>query len=220
MSAPLRLVVYDATQVERRPRLLGWSWRAGSLLYRAQGAVDASFGARSFEAALGWLAGMKRPIAELQFWGHGKWGRALIDRESLDRAALAPSHRLYPLIEALRERLAANALVWFRTCETFGANAGRDFARALSDFTGARVAGHTHVIGFWQSGLHELAPGATPSWHPAEGLAAGTPERPERALPSKQSLPCTISCFQTCLPPDARDVHEPTVAKMSGRSPR
>lgn len=211
--------MYDTTQVERQPRLLGWSWRAGSVLYRAQGAIDASFGARSFEAALAWLVGMKRPIAELQFWGHGKWGRALIDRESFDRSALLPSHRLYPQIEALRERLVPNALVWFRTCETLGANAGHDFARALSDFTGARVAGHTHVIGFWQSGLHELLPGAAPNWDPAEGLAAGTPQRPERALPSKPGLPHTITCFQTRLPPEARDVPEPPVAKMSGRSP-
>ena len=38
---------------------------------------------------------------------------------------------------ALRERLAPNALVWFRTCETFGASAGHDFARAWTDFSGA-----------------------------------------------------------------------------------
>jgi hypothetical protein len=200
MTDTLRLVVYDATQAERPPRLLGWSWRTGALLYRARGAIDASYGARSFDAALDWLLGFDRPIGELQYWGHGKWGRALIDRESLDRSVLMPTHRLHSKLQALRERLAPDALVWFRTCETIGAHAGQDFARALGDFTGARVAGHTFVIGYWQSGLHELAPGATPTWDPSEGLAAGDARHPERALPSSRGAPHTITCWQARLP--------------------
>jgi hypothetical protein len=200
VNEPLRLVVYDATQAERPPRLLGLSWRAGALLYRARGAIDGSFGARSFSEALAWLAHLERPIGELQFWGHGKWGRILIDRESLDRSALGAAHRLRPQLEALRERLAPGALLWFRTCETLGAHAGQDFARALGDFTGARVAGHTFVIGYFQSGLHTLAPGTTPAWDPNEGLAAGTAAHPERALPSRPDLPNTITCLQARLP--------------------
>jgi hypothetical protein len=200
VNEPLRLVVYDATQAERPPRLLGWSWRAGTLLYRARGAIDASFGARSFAEALAWLAHFERPVGELQFWGHGKWGRILIHEESLDRSALGQTHPLRPKLEALRERLAPGALIWFRTCETLGAHAGQDFARALGDFSGARVAGHTFVIGYYQSGLHELAPGATPAWDPGEGLAAGSPTRPERALASGPGLPNTITCLQARLP--------------------
>jgi hypothetical protein len=202
VTEPLRLVVYDATQAERPPRLLGFSWRAGTLLYRARGAIDGSFGARSFSEAFDWLARASRPIGELQFWGHGKWGRALIDGESFDRSALSPAHRLHAKIEALRERLAPGALLWFRTCETLGADAGHDFARALGDFTGARVAGHTFVIGYWQSGLHELAPGATPRWDRTEGLAAGTAARPERALSSGPRVANTITCLRARLPAD------------------
>jgi hypothetical protein len=204
LSAPLRLVIYDATQVERRPRLLGWSWRAGTALYRARDAIDRSYGARSFEAALAWIVALGQPIGELQFWGHGKWGRVLIDNESLDRSALAPNHRLFSQLEALRERLVPDALIWFRSCETLGARAGHDFAQALTDFTGARVAGHTFVIGYWQSGLHELAPGAAPDWDLAEGLAAGSPDHPQRALYSHADLPNTISCWQTHLPSTER----------------
>jgi hypothetical protein len=200
VSSPLRLLVYDATQAQRPPRLLGLSWRAGASLYRARGLLDAAFGATNFEAALEFLAQAERPIEEIQFWGHGKWGRALIARESFDRSALAPGHRLRPKLDAVRERLVPGALVWFRTCETLGARAGQDFARALGDFWGARVAGHTYSIGFWQSGLHALAPGGTPDWDPGEGLAAGTPEHPEGAHTSGPNRPNTITCLTGRLP--------------------
>lgn len=200
MASPLRLLVFDATQARRPPRLLGVSWRVGAGLYRARGLLDASLGVASVEQALEFLAGAREPIAEIQFWGHGKWGRVLVDRESFDRSALAPGHRFRPKLEAIRERLAPGALVWFRTCETLGAHAGQDFARALGDFLGARVAGHTFVIGFWQSGLHSLPPGAAPDWQPGEGLSAGTPERPERAHVSGPERPNTITCWTGRLP--------------------
>ena len=193
--------MYDATQAERPPRLLGHSWRIGSRLYEAQGLIDASYGARTFEGALDFLARAQRPIGEIQFWGHGRWGRVLIERESFDRSTLAASHRLRPRLDALRERLAPDALIWFRTCETLGAMPGHDFARALADFTGVRVAGHTFVIGYFQSGLHALSPGNTPSWAPTEGLALGTAENPERAFGSGPGRPNTITCFTGQLPP-------------------
>jgi hypothetical protein len=202
VESALRLVLYDRTQSARPPRALGWSWAAGSRLYGALGWVDASFGATSFSEGLAWVThtARERPIAELQFWGHGKWGRALIERESLDLAALSPAHALRPKLDALRSCLASDALIWFRTCETLGAHAGQTFARALADFTGARVAGHTFVIGYFQSGLHALEPGKVPDWDPAEGLAKGTPARPEQAFPSRPGLPNTITCFTSRIP--------------------
>src|SRR6185437_12193271 len=102
------------------------------------------------------------PIAEVQYWGHGRWGRALVAEDVLDARALGAGHPLRRGLDALRERLAPGALLWFRTCETFGASPGIDFARRLSDHLGARVAGHTYIIGFHQSGLHGLAPGGVP----------------------------------------------------------
>jgi hypothetical protein len=198
----VRLLIYDATQVSRPPRGLGLSWVVGARLYRTLGWLDASFGARSFAEALDWLARVKpgRELGEVQFWGHGKWGRALIERESFDRSCLAPAHALRKPLEGLRERLTSDALVWFRTCETLGAHAGQDFARALGDFMGARVAGHTYEIGYWQSGLHALAPGAAPDWDASEGLARGHAGAPERALTSGPDCPNTITCFTPRLP--------------------
>ncbi len=202
MAAGLRLIVYDATQRKRAPKLLGLSWQYGTHLYRALGRLDAAHGARGFASALEWLKKYEptRPIEELQFWGHGKWGRIFIDQETLDRSVLAPSHRHYAAFQAVRERLTPDALLWFRTCETLGARAGQDFAAALGDATGARVAGHTFVIGFFQSGLHCLRPGAQPEWSASEGLANGSPEQPKSALTSTPGAPNTITCLTGEIP--------------------
>jgi hypothetical protein len=202
MTEALRLVIYDATQRSRKPRALGFSWQYGTHLYRALGRVDGALGARSFEEAFAWLERHEptRPIKELQFWGHGKWGRIFIDREPLDRGWLLPGQRHHAAFQALRERLTNDALLWFRTCETLGARAGRDFAAALADATGARVAGHTFVIGFYQSGLHCLRPGVAPHWSDTEGLARGSATQPELALSSAPSAPNTITCLSGCIP--------------------
>lgn len=202
VSNPLRLLVYDATQRERPPRALGASWQVGSYLYRGLGRIDAALGARSFDEAFAWLAAYQpdRAIGELQFWGHGKWGRALIDRESFDRRALAAGHPLHAGLSAFRERLSGDALIWFRTCETLGAEPGHAFASALADFLGASVAGHTFVIGFFQSGLHRLRPGMKPTWSTAEGLSRGTPHAPEAAFDSGPQQPNTITCLTGRIP--------------------
>jgi hypothetical protein len=199
---PLRLVVFDATQLSRPPRALGASWHAGAFLYRSMGHVDATYGARSVTDALDWAirTAKHRPIAELQYWGHGKWGRILVDREPLDRSALLSNHALRPKLEAFRERLSPNALLWFRTCETLGARAGQDFAAALGDFTGASIAGHTYVIGYFQSGLHRLAPGMSPTWSKEEGLADGSADEPRSALGSGPLEPNTVTCFTHRIP--------------------
>jgi Domain of unknown function (DUF4347) len=190
-----KLLVFDRTC----PRL-SIAWRAGARLYRARGRIDAARGVGTWDGALEWLAAWDAPIAEIQYWGHGHWGCALVDRDVLDARALESGHAYHHALEAIRERLAPDALIWFRTCETFGANAGHDFAMRLADWSGARVAGHTHVIGLHQSGLHGLRPGSRPSWSTSEGLARGTAEAPERA---KQSWPWsthTITCFDGAVP--------------------
>lgn len=204
-TAGLRLMVYDRScRGGGWPRLgLSHAWRAGARLYRGLRRLDAQLGAASWHEALSWLAGVApgRAIAEIQFWGHGSWGLARIADEPLDRASLEPAHPLNPLLCAIRERLAPHgALWWFRTCETLGALAGHDFARAWTDFFDAAVAGHTFVIGFHQSGLHRLRPGQQPGWSLAEGLRRGTPAAPEEALPSRPWAPNTITCLHGRVP--------------------
>jgi hypothetical protein len=201
---PLRLLVYDRTCVGM-PVGLSSAWATGAALYRALGRLDAVQGVGSWAEALEWLAACEpdRPISEIQYWGHGRWGRVLVDRDPLDVRSLSPSHPLHGKLEAVRQRLipGGEALVWLRTCEAFGAAAGLDFARRLADFFGSRVAGHTHIIGALQSGLHGLRPGHTPDWSPEEGIAEGSAENPLRALHSIPGRPRTITCFDGAVPP-------------------
>ena len=99
----------------------------------------------------------------------------------------------------VRDRLLPDgeALWWFRTCETFGTETGQRFARAWTRFLGCRAAGHTYVIGAWQSGLHSLQPGETPRWSPEEGVQPGpTP----RSLTSRPGAPNTITFLHGRIP--------------------
>lgn len=199
-GAALKLMVYDKTCVGKRvPVGLSTAWGAGSALYRGVGRLDATFGATSWDEALGWLATYEpeRPIAEIQYWGHGQWGCVMIDREAFDARALASGHRLAARIAAVRARLLprGESLLWLRTCEAFGASAGLDFARRLADGFEARVAGHTFIIGAIQSGLHGLRPGHAPDWSEEEGIAEGTPAKPLRAHGSGVLKPRTVTCF-------------------------
>jgi hypothetical protein len=190
-------MIYDRTCTGKRMRPgLSHAWWSGGLLYKGLlGRLHAWHGVRSWAEALRWAATVQpdRQIAEVQFWGHGKWGRAFVDREPLDREALISGHALHRDLEAIRERLVGPAaLWWFRTCETFGALPGQDWARRLTDFLGCRAAGHTFIIGGWQSGLHSLRPGETPTWSPHEGLKDGPIEDPKEAFWSKRRAPNTI----------------------------
>ena len=200
----LRLLVYDATCRGRRALPgLSHAWQSGATLYRGLGRIDAAFGATSWAEALDWLATVRagEPIEEIQYWGHGKWGRALVADDALDAAALEPDHPLHVSLSLVRARLTGrDALWWWRTCETFGACAGHAFARAWTSFLGCRAAGHTYVIGFWQSGLHVLVPDAEPFWPLDEGLASGTPDAPIEARWSRPWYPRTVSCLAGRIP--------------------
>lgn len=199
----LRLMVFDKTCAGKHVLPgLSTAWRSGALLYRALGRLDASFGATSWDEAFGWLATFRaaEPIDEIQYWGHGNWGVVWIARDRFGAEAFASGHPLHTKLEAVRERLAPDALVWLRTCEAFGADRGLDFAARFADFTGVRVAGHTFIIDALQSGLHGVAPGVAPDWSPAEGILEGTPAAPKRARRSSPIAPRTVTCFDGTIP--------------------
>jgi hypothetical protein len=190
----LRVVVFDRTCVWTRGHLSP-AWSRGAWLYRALGRVDAVRGVASWDEALAWLASLDQPIRELQYWGHGTWGCALVENDVLDAASIRRGR-----LDDLRAQLAPGALVWFRTCNTLGAARGIAFAERLADFLGARVAGHTYLIGFHQSGLHAVDPGYRATWQATEGLAQGDANAPRRARPSRPWAPNTITCLHGEIP--------------------
>jgi len=202
---PLRLMVFDRTCRGR-----GWlpgltaSWQVGATLYRALQRLDASRGVSSWEEALEWLASYQpgAQVSEIQFWGHGQWGCARVAGQALDRSALAESHPLHKRLVAVRKRLLpSESLWWFRTCETFGAAEGQAFARDWTRFLGCRAAGHTYVIGPWQSGLHSLRPGEEPTWSLDEGVVfESSGKRRATARFSGPTAPNTITCFEGAVP--------------------
>lgn len=197
-----RVVIYDATGHGRAWFQAGLtaSWRLGGALYRRYPRAlqaDHVYGAHSWTDAFAFLATLPADvdIGEVQYWGHGLPGRVMVADDVLDISALtAPDHRLRADLEAVRGRLADDALVWWRTCSAFAGAAGQAFAVAQTRFFGCRVAGHTFVIGPWQSGLHSLSPGATPDWPATEGLA-GT-----QGVPSSPTRPNTITCLHGRVP--------------------
>jgi hypothetical protein len=160
------------------------------------GRLDRAYGAASWGAALTWLAEVEpdRPIEQIQIWSHGLFGAVLMDGEALDATALSPGHPHHQKLLRVRQRLVPDALWWFRTCETFGTTHGQAFARAWTSFFGCRAAGHTHIIGVWQSGLHLLAPGEDPAWSPGEGVTQ------QGAARSRPGAPNTISFLHGRVP--------------------
>lgn len=198
----LRLMIYDRTCHGPGPLPgLTLTWQVGGWLYRVWGRLDAVYGASSWAEALNWLATYQdgRSIDEVQFWGHGNWGCAKIAGESLDEHIIEPDDPRHEELRRVKTRLSGpDALWWFRTCETFGRAIGQRFAQRWAHFLGTRVAGHTYVIHWAQSGLHSLRPGEAPQWSIDEGVR---PDGSTRGQWSTFRSPHTISCLHGRIPP-------------------
>jgi hypothetical protein len=213
---PLRLVIFDATDTRRRTLpartpdgAAGVSpgltpiWRAGAFLHGIARAADGRLAASSWGEALAWIERTSRErgrkVASIQVWGHGGWGWMQLGKTRLDSHALRPDHELAPALDAFRGCLVGpDALFWLRCCSAFG-HTGRSFAQDLAARLGCKVAGHTHIIGFFQSGTHSLRPGEAPAWDPREGVRFQGGEA-TGALWSSADAPNTISCLSMGLP--------------------
>jgi hypothetical protein len=170
---------------------LSHAWAAGGRLYHRLGRIDHWYGAASWGEGLDWLADVAcdQPIAEIQYWGHGRWGGLWMANELLVTTALEPGHRHHARLAAIKARMTPESLWWFRCCDVFGTEAGHDFARRWTRFFGCRAAGHTHTIHVLQSGLHVLGPDEEPAWSVTEGVRPGV----DRASRSSPFAPNTIS---------------------------
>ncbi len=196
----LRLLIYDDTcRSEWKFAGLTHTWILGERLYKILNRFDDSRAVSSWAEAFNWLSHIRSDewISEVQYWGHGKWGSARVGQDVFDIRAFESRHPLYPLIHAFGDRLRPESLFWFRTCETFGGLAGHRFAKACVSNWHCRVAGHTHIIGPWQSGLHILSPGEETTWSVTAGIKIGSALKPEKALLSMPWRENTRFCLSS-----------------------
>lgn len=183
---------------------LSHSWFAGGALYKALSRLDGYAGFSNWQDALAWLVSYKpeKPIAEIQYWGHGTPGRIWMKKVPLLADTPSGATPEGVLLSRLAKRLTPEALIWLRTCSTFAGVRGHNFAEKWSEAMGCRVAAYTHIIGFWQSGLHSVKPGIKAYWPVEEGIKDGTPAFPTKIKQSARSAPNTVSFLTGRFPSD------------------
>lgn len=182
----MKVTVYDANPgVGFNQWFLKTSWLVGCWLQKLFGAVDAYYGATSWENAIQWLALQPAPLSSIQYWGHGSPGCVYLAQKNI-----------VPLgFYALRDSVTSKTVIWFRTCSTFQGARGQHFAMALADLLQCTVAGHTRIIGPLQGGLHTHVAAQSPSWPVSEG------ELPKSWLPSWiRGGNNTVTCLATKIP--------------------
>jgi hypothetical protein len=122
-------------------------------------------------------------LTELQIWGHGQPGEPLIAGKPMTPA----------FIRRVQVSVNPDSLVWFRSCSVFFGATGRVFAERTANELSCRIAGHTHVIGPWQSGLCTQVPGELWKW--------GTHNGAWTKYKSGWREPRTIACLRMAVPP-------------------
>jgi hypothetical protein len=199
-------MIYDNTTIEDGwngfgSDALAYTWFAGGRLYRWSRWLDKCNGVTSWENGLDWLIkeGRKEPISQIQYWGHGSWGKAWLGRSVISESTLNKSNKIRDRLEELKPLLTSNALIWFRTCSTFGNKSGQGFAKEFTNYMDCRVAAHTHMIGWWQGGLHSLKPNQSVYWPSKEGVSVNS-RGGEKALWSSWRTPNTITCMSGAVP--------------------
>lgn len=130
-------------------------------------ALDAVNVSSAVELILGRLK-PRDVIKRVEFWGHGRPGAMTIGDEELTPGSFVPDHPHYSYLSMLRDRLADEAVISFRGCQTFAGKEGKDFACGAAGFfgSGVQVEGQSRMIGFnldW-GGVVCLAAGQLPYW--------------------------------------------------------
>lgn len=166
----LDLMFYDGSAWAGE--VLVFSFINGGNFYKTFRSVEHHAGFDKWADALTWLTTVEsnKKIDSIQFWGHGFPGGIALNGEALKSSSLKPQSKYYQFLLALKARLKPESVIWLRSCTSFAGSLGKKFAQDLANFFGCKVAGHTFIIGPWQSGLHTLNPGESPSWSDTEGF--------------------------------------------------
>lgn len=200
-AKPLNIMFYDSSDWAGKD--LRTSWVVGGALYKLCGKVDLYSGFQSWFSALQWLleVSQKNKIASIQFWGHGTPGNVWINESTLSLASISINAQQRQLLQSIKNNLDSNTTFWFRSCNVFTGKHGQLFAKSFSNFMNCKVAGHTFIIGPWQSGLHTITPGQQPTWPIGEGMDQNKDGK-TKLLWSKPWSPNTITCMNSEIPED------------------
>jgi hypothetical protein len=193
----MKVAIYDRTalfdNVKNSNDILTYSWMYGSRMFKLFNSLDTAKGVSSWEEAFSFLEEFSKTtvITGVQFWGHGAPGVAAIGGELLNRKKTS---QYKERLSNIGSRMSEDAYWWWRTCGTYGRETGKHFAEHFTKTLGRKTAGHTHVIGFWQSGGHVIRPEQKAHWSDVEGFAG------DQMISSNWNRPNTIICAQTKIP--------------------
>lgn len=166
----LDIMIYDSS--DWAGKQLRFSWITGGKFYKLFHSIEHHAGFDNWQEAFEWILSVEpdRKINSIQFWGHGSPGRVWINGDALSIRSLTEQSQHYIMLKKLKDRMAKDSVIWFRSCNVFSASEGRFFSIAFCQFMQTKIAGHTYIVGPWQSGLHTIKPGQRPSWDLSEGL--------------------------------------------------
>ena len=186
MNERYRILAYDATPKKKFG--VEWTWGLGARVFGPW--FDQVVACRSWDQLLQAVVKASHEQdkeIEVHFWGHGWYGRALIDGKPCP---------------ATDPRWSAVHTIWFRTCMTAGGEDGAAFLYRLAR-QGCRVAAHTVVIGAHlgaQSHLYGLDAGQMPWWPKTPDGAPEVTGATQTAPMSSPFAPRTVMFWQQDLP--------------------
>lgn len=177
------------------------NWWPTTLAYKAVCHTPLVKGFWSWSEAFHWVNSVAygHPIKSLQVWGTGSFGTIHIGDSRMNVRSTLPDNPMYGDLVTLRARLTPDATIWFRASHVFCTDVGQRFAQSFATFMGCTVAGHTHGLNLFHSGLRTIEPEGKPLWEEPEGLLEsrdGTMQKAESA----PWLPRTIMGFQNSFP--------------------
>lgn len=205
--SPVRILIYDATQLGPDDLWLSNLWEAGAFA----GRFDFVLGATSWEDVYRWAERLPlRTIAEVEYWMHGSPGAPRIAGQAPDLQRLAWSFGV---------RLS-DSMHWFRCCAVGQGERGQRWAEAATIL--GTVVVHTRIVsqaepspvgagplrklrsfladawsiltGVWfQSGCYALRPGERAHWDPEDRGYSGR-RQPSTVLLTDHRVPA--SAFQ------------------------
>jgi len=178
---------------------LSHEWTVGGRLYRALRWVDECKGFSNWTEALEWLANVhpEEKITQIQVWGHGAPGRSWMGKTQVNAKSFQEHGAV---LEAIKNRMDSNSVIWFRNCGVFAGNKGQHFAKEWARNMNCVIAAHTYIIGIFQAGLNTLRPGQEPLWSPLEGIEKGTAARPVKLKNSVLGSEKNITLLHSKLP--------------------